>query len=373
MLKAGVKRMDEIRARISTISDPRHASYIKHQLSDILLIIMCGVLSGLDTLGDLALYANEKQDFFKAAFGIAAIPSKATFGRILSMLDGKAVGEAILDILRTRYTSGNIIAVDGKAICSTGKSGNPHSALQILSAYLTKSGVVLAQETIHEKSNEIPAFQQMLTYLDVQGKTVTADAMHCQRRTSEAIVARKGNYVFGLKENQPSLLADVRMYFEDADDGDSFNTFQTIEKNAGRIEKRICRKARDIAWLAAHKWPGLRSVFAVERIVDVRGMLSKETSYYISSSDVSARELLGAVREHWKIESLHWLLDVTFSEDESRFLSENAHTTMNALRKFALTVHKNYLAASGKKRSLKANMLAALIRPENLLDLFAFL
>ena len=168
-------------------------------------------------------------------------------------------------------------------------------------------------------------------------------------------------------------LADVRMYFEDADDGDSFNTFQTIEKNAGRIEKRICRKARDIAWLAAHKWPGLRSVFAVERIVDVRGMLSKETSYYISSSDVSARELLGAVREHWKIESLHWLLDVTFSEDESRFLSENAHTIMNALRKFALTVHKNYLAASGKKRSLKANMLAALIRPENLLDLFAFL
>ena len=115
---------------------------------------LCGVA--------LALYANEKQDFFKAAFGIAAIPSKATFGRILSMLDGKAVGEAILDILRTRYTSGNIIAVDGKAICSTGKSGNPHSALQILSAYLTESGVVLAQETIHEKSNEIPAFQQML-------------------------------------------------------------------------------------------------------------------------------------------------------------------------------------------------------------------
>lgn len=104
--------MDEVRARMATISDPRHASYIKHQLSDILLIIMCGVLSGLDTLGDLALYANEKREFFKAAFGIAAISSKATFGRILSMLDGKAVGEAILDILRTRYTNGNIIAAD---------------------------------------------------------------------------------------------------------------------------------------------------------------------------------------------------------------------------------------------------------------------
>ncbi len=101
----------------------------------------------------------------------------------------------------------------------------------------------MPKNAIREKSNEIPAFQQMLTYLDVQGKTVTADAMHCQRRTSEAIVARKGNYVFGLKENQPSLLADVRMYFEDADDGDSFNTFQTIEKNAGRIEKENLPKS----------------------------------------------------------------------------------------------------------------------------------
>lgn len=342
--------MDEIRARIATISDPRHASYIKHQLSDILLIVMCGVLRGLDTLGDLALYANEKQKFFKATFGIAAIPSKATFGRIPSMLDGKAVGEAFLDILRTRYTSGNMIAVDGKAICSTEKSGNPYSALQILSAYLTESSVVLAQETLHEKSNEIPAFQQMLAYLDVHGKTVTADAMHCQRRTSEEIVAHKGNYVFGLKENQPSLVADVRMYFEDTDDSDRFDTFQTIKKNADRMEKRTCRKAQDIAWLVAHKWPDLRSVFAVERIVDARGVRSKETSYYISSSDASAGELLGAVCEYWKNESMHWLLEVTFLEDESRFLSENAHTTMNALRKFALTVHKNDFAALGESQ-----------------------
>ena len=140
------------------------------------------------------------------------------------------------------------------------------------------------------------------------------------------------------------------MYFEDTDDSDRFDTFQTIKKNADRMEKRTCRKAQDIAWLVAHKWPDLRSVFAVERIVDARGVRSKETSYYISSSDASAGELLGAVCEYWKNESMHWLLEVTFLEDESRFLSENAHTTMNALRKFALTVHKNDFAALGESQ-----------------------
>ena len=230
------------------------------------------------------------------------------------------------------------------------------------------------EATIAIKTSDVPAFGYVQYTLDTKGNSAkNLEKKNTLENEFYAInVEEDGSLTITDKENNVTY-KNQGVLVENGDDGDSFNTFQTIEKNAGRIEKRICRKARDIAWLAAHKWPGLRSVFAVERIVDVRGMLSKETSYYISSSDVSARELLGAVREHWKIESLHWLLDVTFSEDESRFLSENAHTTMNALRKFALTVHKNYLAALGKKRSLKANMLAALIRPENLLDLFAFL
>ena len=356
------------------IEDPRHPSYVKHALADILIIIMCGVLCGLDTLGDLVVYAKSAGDFLRETFGIENIPSKATFGRVLSMVDGKQIGDAILDILRERFgASGEVIAVDGKAICSTAKGGNSRKALQILSAYITDSGITLAQETIHEKTNEIPVFQEMLTYLDVEGKLVTADAMHCQRETCHRIAQKKGDYLFGLKENQPSLLEDVRLFFEDDINRAEWESCETIEKNAGRIEKRICRKATDISWLSEQKWPGLQSVLVIERIVEDHGHHSEETSYYISSRDATACQLMGFAREHWKIESMHWMLDVTFSEDSCRVLSENAHKTLNSLRKFALAVHKQFLSAHHKKSSLKSSMLSALLQHDYLLELLHFL
>lgn len=367
--------MDDIRKMLEEIEDPRHQSYVKHALSDILIVIMCGVLCGLDTLGELTVFAKNKSEFFKKEFGIEKIPSKATFARILSLIDGKQTGEVILSILRNRFgTAGEVIAVDGKAICSTTRSNNPHSALQILSAYLTNNGIVLAQEAIHKKTNEIPVFQEMLTYLDVENKTITADAMHCQRETCQKIIQHKGDYLFSLKENQPSLFSDVRLFFESKINQEEWETKQTVEKNAGRIEKRICCKAKDISWLAEHKWPGLCTVFSIERITDVRGVCSREISYYISSRDDSAEHLMELAREHWKIESMHWILDVTFSEDDCRFLSENAHKTLNALRKFALAVHKNYLASLHKKNtSLKTNMLSTLLNQNLLIELLHFL
>ena len=197
--------------------------------------------------------------------------------------------------------------------------------------------------------------------------------MHCQRETCRRIIQRKGDYLFGLKENQPSLLADVRLYFADQSGQTEWERSQTVEKNAGRIEKRICRKIKDISWLKEHKWPGLQSVFSIERIVEAHGHHSRETSYYISSRDASAKQLMELAREHWKIESMHWILDVTFSEDDCRFLSENAHKTMNVLRKFALAVHKNFLAARHKKSSIKASMLSTLLDSYCLLELLHFL
>lgn len=358
---------------MSEIKDYRHPSYVKYPLADILIIVMCAVLCGLDTLEDLVIYAKSRKEFLAKEFGIEEIPSKATFGRVLSAVSGKEIGDAVLDILRMRFgASGEVIAVDGKTICSTADSGNPHRSLQILSAYMTDNGVVLAQEVIHEKTNEIPVFQEMLSYLDIEGKTITADAMHCQRETCRRIIRGKGDYLFGLKENQPSLLEDIRMFFEDANEKE-LDSFQTLEKNAGRIEKRICRKIKDISWLKEHKWPGLQSVFSIERITQTRGKSSRETCFYISSCVTSPEHLMALAREHWKIESMHWLLDVTFSEDDCRFLSENAHRTMNALRKFALAVHKNFLAVHHKNASIKAHMLSALLEQNILLSILRFL
>lgn len=362
--------MKNMQASFGVIEDPRHPSYVAHKLADVLSIVMCAVLCGLDTLGDIVIYAENNKNFLKEELQIDKIPSKATFARILSMVDGAQVGAVIVGLMRERYgTSGDVIAVDGKAIRSTAKPEHPHSGLQILTAYVTSSGVVLGQEAIHEKTNEIPVFQEMLSKLDVEGKTVTADAMHCQRETCRRILSRKGGYLFGLKGNQTSLHEDVALFFSDTDSEDLLECHTTIEKNAGRIETRICRKITDISWLAEHKWPGLRSVFSIERLVDTRGRVSRETGYYISSLEAPPQRLMELAREHWKIESLHWLLDVTFSEDRCRFLEDNAHRTLNALRKFALTVHRHFLNDSHKKTSIKANMLACLLNH----DAFSFL
>lgn len=150
---------------------------------------MCGVLCGLDSLSDIVIFAEGKISFFKNHLGITKIPSKPTFRRILSMISGEKVAEVIIGLMKERVENAEnfdgILAVDWKAICSTSEKGRPNSALQILTAYLTESGVILCQQAVREKTNEIPIFQEMLEYLEVKGKIVTADAMHCQKETSK--------------------------------------------------------------------------------------------------------------------------------------------------------------------------------------------
>ncbi|MDR1236320.1 MAG: ISAs1 family transposase, partial [Holosporaceae bacterium] len=193
-----------------------------------------------------------------------------------------------------------------------GEKGKPHSALQILTAYCTESAVVLGQSAITRanKTNEIPVFQEMLETLDIQGKTITADAMHCQIKTCEKIIKKRGNYCFGLKENQKKFHAEVVQYFQNEHD---FDEFTTTEKHNGRFEKRVCLKMKNIDCLnERHAWTGLKSVFAIERTVTTKHKTSTETNYYVSSLDEKPEKLLRIVREHWKIESMHWLLDVVF-------------------------------------------------------------
>ncbi len=352
-----------LKEKFSVIEDKRHQGYVEHNLSEVLIIIMSAILCGLDSLADIMIYAQNKVDFFKNYFGIEQIPSKPTVSRILNMINGNEVAKVIIEIMKDRADIvGNIIAVDGKAIRSTSEAGKPHSALQILTAYLTKSSVVIGQELIHEKTNEIPVFQSMLNIIDIKGKTITADAMHCQKETCKKIIASGGDYVFGLKGNQKTLFEDVSLYIGSKINAERIEKFSTLEKGHGRIEKRICQKVTDISWLQGREeWAGLKSVFSVRRIVSTQKKTTEEISYYISSRDATAEEFLGIVREHWKIESMHWVLDVVFSEDECAITSENGHKTLNILRKLAILLHKRYIATLHKKPSIKANLLNCLM------------
>ena len=358
--------MEYIREKFNKLEDPRHASYVEHKLSDILIIVMSAVLCGLDGLADIMIHAKNRADFFRQKYGIEQIPSKPTLSRILNMLDGDAVSQVIIEIMKERADIiGNLIAVDGKAIRSTSKAGTPHSALQILTAYLTESSVVLGQAAIHSKTNEIPVFQAMLNMLDIKDKIITADAMHCQKDTCHKIIKSGGHYVFGLKENQKILYDDVVLFINADINAENIEKFTTVEKSRGRIEKRICYKVTDISWLQDRdEWSGIKSVFAVKRIMTIKNKTTDETCYYITSTDATAEELLRIVRAHWKIESMHWILDVVFSEDECALLSENGHKTLNILRKLALLVHKRFIAAENLKTSLKANLLNCLMNDD---------
>ena len=202
----------------------------------------------------------------------------------------------------------------------------------------------------------------MLDYLDISGKTVTADAMHCQKETCRKIIGQNGDDVFGLKGNHKTLYNDIDLFLKSDLNNEDTETYRTIEKNAGRIEERICRKITDLSWLEGREaWSALKSVFEVRRITQTRHGQSEETCYYISSLDESAEKLLEISREHWKIESLHWMLDVVFSEDDCKILSENGHKSLNSFRKLALLIHKKFIADHKKKSSIKAHLLACLL------------
>jgi predicted transposase YbfD/YdcC len=364
--------MENIREKFESIEDPRHQGYIKHKLSDVLILIMGAVASGITEMADMMVYFKSKTDFYKNRFGIEKYPSKPTLSRILNMVDGESVGKIIIEIMRANAeTIGDIIAVDGKAIRSSAKKGKAHSFLQIVTAYATDSGVTLSQEAIsyEDKTNEIPVFQSMLECLAVKGKTITADAMHCQKETCAKIIKNGGDYVFGLKGNQSGLLEDVQLFLDDPVNNDDISVFKTIEKNGGRVEKRVCRATGNISWLAdLPLWSGLKTIFSITRTTIAQGVTTEETGYYISSRVCCPDSLLAVARSHWKVESMHWMLDVIWDEDDSGILSENGHKTLNAFRKLALLGHKRYIAKLPKKPSIKSNVLASLLNDSILFD-----
>ena len=362
-----------------TVEGLRCQCDVEHKLVDVLIIVMCSVLCGLDKPEDIAAYGKEKISFLEKHFDITKSPSESTLLRILNMVNGKAVAECVVNIMREKLElSSEVIAIDGKTICSTAKRNRIQEKLHILTAYMTQTGVTLGQLAVNEKTNEIPVLRDLLDIIDVKDKIITADAMHCQKDTVEKIVGLGGDYVVGLKGNQGVFFDEVRSYMEDCIDDKNImvESARTVEKNKDRIEQRICYKAPDIDWFEGKdEWAGLSAVYAVRRIFTTKKGVSDETSYYIASQNFTAEKLLWIVREHWKIESMHWILDAVFSEDECRILSTNGQITLNVFRKSAVAFHKSHISGLKQKTkpSLKNSMLKSLMSDDHLLKVITSL
>lgn len=356
------------------IDDPRCEANIIHPLVDILKLVMVAVLCGMDELDKVIDYGENKKEFLDKEFKIKLIPSKPTLTRVIAMISPKWLSLSIVCILNTLIKDkSKQIMLDGKAIKSTDAIKTIETMMNIVTAY-TDTGISLGQITVDSKSNEIPAVRELIEMLNVEGMVVTADAMHCQKETAETIIKNKGDYVFQLKANQGNFYKDVYAMFDDkyineTDKDCEYEIFTTIEKNHGRIEKRTCYVLNEVEFFTDYlaEWKGLKKIFAVKRETERDGEKKVEISCYLSSKNTTAENLLSYTRRHWEIESMHYILDVTYDEDKCRLLTQRAQENLNIFRKMGVSIHKNNL--KNKKQTIKSSMFNCLLNDGHLLEI----
>ena len=247
--------------------------------------------------------------------------------------------------------TGEIISIDGKTARGSQKNGK--AVLHTVSAWAHDQGIVLGQVKTEEKSNEITAIPELLKIIDIKGCTVTTDAMGCQKKISKAICKGGGDYVLALKGNQGLLHEEVELYLKDAKErefkGVEYSFYETAEKAHGRKEERKYWITEDIGWLSTKKdWEGLKSIGMACTRTEINGKVSEEYRYYLSSLKSDGEKFARAVRGHWSVEnSLHWVLDVGFREDDCRIRTGHAPENFEILRHFSLNLLKTVKSKGG--------------------------
>lgn len=359
------------------IEDTRCKPNVVHPLVDILKLVMISVLCGMDELDKIVDYGENKKEFLEKEFYIKSIPSKSTLTRVIATLNPEQLSLSIASILKMLVKDKEQqIMLDGKAIKSTDAIRTIKTMMNIVTAY-TDTGISLGQITVEDKSNEIPAVRMLIDILDVKDVIITADAMHCQKETAERIIQNQGDYVLQLKANQGSFYQDVYVMFDEkymleSNCEDEYEIFSTIEKSHGRIETRTCYVLNNLEYFEGYfkEWRGLKKIFAIKREIEQNGEKALETSYYLSSKDTTAENLMKYARNHWKIESMHHILDVTYDEDRCKLLTKKAQENINIFRKMGISIHKN--ALKNKKQTVKSSMFNCLINDSHLLEILQF-
>lgn len=341
--------------------DPRVARTRRHNLLDIITIALCGVICGAESWVEVEDWGDAKLDWLRTWLALPhGIPSHDTFGRVFSRIDPAQFEAGFLRWVQGVVTTsaGAVVALDGKSIrAARTPGGNP---VHLISAWASAHRMVLGQEAVAAKSNEITAIPLLLARLDLQDQVVTIDAIGCQRSIAAQIVEQGGDYVLALKANQADMLTHVRDSFALAE-ANGASASRTLGKGHGRIEVRTCRTITDpatLAWLdPTSAWPGLRSIAQVEAERRSNGVVTTHTRYYLSSLPGEAKIIAAAVRSHWGIENqLHWVLDVAFREDMNRSRIGHSAPNLALLRKLALNLLRT---EPTRNHGIKASRLRA--------------
>ena len=356
----------------ATLPDPRIARHRWHKLSDILVIAVCAVLCGAESYPAIEDFGHEREEWLKQFLELPeGIPSHDTFNRVLRLLDPIQFQACFLSWMHAvaEVTQGEVVAIDGKTLRRSFAKGTAKRAVHMVSAWATENGVVLGQRKVDTKSNEITAIPELLDLLALRGCIVTIDAMGCQRTIAQKIVEQGADYVLALKGNQPTLEQTVAHFFVAGPEAEAHRTAsaysEQTEQGHGRVETRCAWLSEELnAELTTLAWPGLRSIGMVEATRTLAGETTVEQRFYLTSLKSDAQQFARAVRNHWGIENkLHWTLDVTFREDQSRLRTGHGPENFAVLRHIAL----NLLRQEPSPKSLPRKRLACALNPDYLL------
>jgi predicted transposase YbfD/YdcC len=333
----------------ATLKDRRINRKKLYPLVEILFIVLCGTICGAESWRDYVLFGNEKLEFFRKYFPfIHGIPSKNTFARVFYILDPEEFKVCFVSWVQSlQKVLNEVIAIDGKTLCDSFDTASATSAIHMVSAFATGARLVLAQQKVDDKSNEITAIPKLLELLSLKGHTITTDAMGCQTTIAEKIIEKEADYVFSLKGNQGTLNEDVRLFLETELNKKSSSAIEDsheeVDAGHGRIETRKCIVSSQTDWLdQKQRWAGLETIAMIEETREIGDKKSTERRFFISSLPADAKRMMDTVRAHWLIENkLHWTLDVVFNEDTSRIRKQNAAQNMAIIRHITLNMLQN--------------------------------
>jgi len=334
----------------------------QHKLGDIFFITLCASICGADGWVAVETFGKAKEAWFTKVLSLEhGIPSHDTFGAVFSVIDTEEFSHCfsrwVSDL--SDLSGGEIISIDGKCLRRSMDTNSNKAAIYMVSAWASKNELVLGQQKVDDKSNEITAIPKLLIQLDIAGAVVTLDAMGCQVKVAKDIISRNADYMLSLKGNQGTLHKDVALFFKSKETAPPIG-FESVDGDHGRIETRSVRASSDIEWLKERHpaWVGLRSIVAVTAVREYKGEKSEETRYFISSLDATDPKRLGqVVRSHWGIENkLHWVLDYAFDEDSQRARMGNSAANMAIIRHIALNLIR---ADQSSKIGIKTRRLKA--------------
>jgi predicted transposase YbfD/YdcC len=348
-----------------SLPDPRVERCKRYDLLEIIILALCGTLANADGWVDIERFCRAKLGFFRTFLELPhGIPSHDTFGRVFALLQPAALMTCIQQWLQALCSTvaGEVVAIDGKTLRGSFDTAAAQNPLHLVSAWACEARVTLGQVLVDRKSNEITAIPLLLELLELEGCVVTIDAMGCQKEIAAAIRARQADYVLAVKDNQPGLHDIIYQAFLAHADEDfsapALRRHKSVERGHGRVETReYCIAEAPAALTRLGQWQDVRSIGMVTRSRRVGEEETEEIAYYVSSLPPKVKRFAKAVRGHWGIENqLHWCLDVTFAEDQSRVRKDHGPLNLSMLRRLALAILRQDTSV---KDSLRGKRLRA--------------